>query len=429
MKDRIDLLDALRGLALAGIVAVHFMEQYLGAMPPAAYRNYSQVWPIDGLLEAVGFLLIRGKGFAIFSFMFGLSFALQMQRAERRAPDRDFRPRFAWRLLILLVIGWLHSLVYGGDILMIYAALGWPLMLFYRVAGRWLWAAALVLMLGLPRIGLLAAYTAPSAARRQAVDARLETDAQRYFQAAKHGPVSELVRLNATQGLRNRVEYQFGIFSRGYQTFAYFLLGLWAGRRRLFELAEENRLFFRRLLKWGAAVTVGLPLLMVALTVAARAAGVSGGGGSGAQGPQDLYAWPVVFGLCVYDLWNFGMTLAFIGAFVLLFLRPRWRRWLVHLAPVGRMALTSYLVQSAVGATLFLSFGLGLVADLGNAVTLPLAVALFMVQMGASRLWLERFHYGPVEWLWRSLTFLRVQRFRREGPAPSPALVTAPALD
>jgi uncharacterized protein len=347
-----------------------------------------------------------------------------------RTPDRDFRPRFAWRLLILLAIGWLHSLVYAGDILMIYAALGLPLLLFYRVDGRWLWAAALVLMLGVPRIGIQALHAAPSASERQSVDARSEAAAQRYFRAAKQGPVTELVRLNATEGLRSRFEFQFGIFSRGYQTFAYFLLGLWAGRRRLFELAEENRLFFRRLLKWGATVTAGLPLLMVALAVAARAAGVGdGGGGSGAQGPQDLYAWPVVLGLCVYDLWNFGMTLAFIGAFVLLFQRPRWQRWLVHLAPVGRMALTSYLVQSAVGALLFLSFGFGLLADLGNAATLPLGVALFVIQMGASRLWLERFHYGPVEWLWRSLTYLRVQRFRRTSPSCAPVFVAAPALD
>ena len=70
--------------------------------------------------------------------MFGLSFALQMQRADRRAPGTDFRPRFVWRLLILFAIGWLHGLLYSGDILTVYAALGIPLILFYRVRDRWL---------------------------------------------------------------------------------------------------------------------------------------------------------------------------------------------------------------------------------------------------------------------------------------------------
>ena len=67
------------------------------------------------MLDALSWILLRGKGFVIFSFMFGLSFALQMQRAERQRPGMDFRPRFVWRLLILFAIGWLHGLVYSGD--------------------------------------------------------------------------------------------------------------------------------------------------------------------------------------------------------------------------------------------------------------------------------------------------------------------------
>ena len=84
--------------------------------------------------------------------MFGLSFALQMQRAERRAPGTDFRPRFVWRLLILFAIGWLHGLVYSGDILTVYAALGIPLILFYRVRERWLLILAILLLVGVPRV-------------------------------------------------------------------------------------------------------------------------------------------------------------------------------------------------------------------------------------------------------------------------------------
>lgn len=102
MTDRIRLVDALRGLALAGIAVVHFGEQYLGFLPPPDHRTYDIHGTLDGVLEALSWLFIRGKGFGLFSLLFGLSFALQMQRAERRDPSRDFRPRFAWRLLILL---------------------------------------------------------------------------------------------------------------------------------------------------------------------------------------------------------------------------------------------------------------------------------------------------------------------------------------
>ena len=100
MTERIRLIDSLRGLSLGGIAIAHFGEQYLGFMPPPG-QPYNIHGTGDGVLEALSWIFVRGKGFGIFSFMFGLSFALQMQRAERRRPGTDFRPRFVWRLLIL----------------------------------------------------------------------------------------------------------------------------------------------------------------------------------------------------------------------------------------------------------------------------------------------------------------------------------------
>ena len=113
--ERIQLIDALRGLSLAGIAIAHFGEQYLGFMPPPEHQSYHIHGTADGVLEALSWIFVRGKGFGIFSFMFGFSFALQMQRAERRLPGADFRPRFSWRLFILFAIGWLHGLAYSGD--------------------------------------------------------------------------------------------------------------------------------------------------------------------------------------------------------------------------------------------------------------------------------------------------------------------------
>ena len=151
MSDRIRLIDALRGLSLVGIAMAHFGEQYLGFMPPPG-QAYNIHGTADAVLEGLSWIFVRGKGFGIFSFMFGLSFVLQMQRAERRRPGTDFRPRFVWRLSILFLIGWLHGLAYSGDILTVYAALGVPLILFYRVRDRWLLVLALLLLVGVPRI-------------------------------------------------------------------------------------------------------------------------------------------------------------------------------------------------------------------------------------------------------------------------------------
>ena len=91
MTERIHLIDSLRGLSLGGIAIAHFGEQYLGFMPPPG-QPYNIHGTGDGVLEVLSWIFVRGKGFGIFSFMFGLSFALQMQRADRRAPGTDFRP-------------------------------------------------------------------------------------------------------------------------------------------------------------------------------------------------------------------------------------------------------------------------------------------------------------------------------------------------
>src|SRR5262249_1757521 len=114
----------------------------------------------------------------------------------------------------------------------------------------------------------------------------------------------------------------------------------------------------------------------------------------------------------VMDAWNGIMTLFYVSVFVLLFPRPRWQPRLLRFAPVGRMALSSYVLQTLVGTWVFFGFGLGLLGLFGNSVTLPLGAVVFAAQVGACRWWLRRFRFGPLEWLWRSLPWLRLERFR-----------------
>jgi uncharacterized protein len=410
MKNRITLLDALRGLALGAIAIIHFVEQYLGAMAPKEHASYAQHWPVDRLLEALAFIFIRGKGFALFSFLFGVSFALQMQHAERRDPDHDFRPRFAWRLAVLLGIGFVHSLLYGGDILTIYALLGVPLLFFYHVPNRWLWAVALALILGGPRVIMQLALPAPTAEAAKAQEARDQAGAAQHYSAIKAGTVGEFVSSNVAYGIPGRLEFQFGIMSRGYQTLGLFLLGLWAGRRRLLEEVEENLRWFKRVFWWTLGPTAVVALIAFVGFLLSPAPGADSGT---APEQPNLRSWGMVLGLSLYDAWNFAMTLFYLSAFVLLYRKARFQKWLAKLAPYGRMALTNYLAQSVGGVLVFTTLGLGLLGDIGNAVTVTMGTLLFLGCAFASQLWLERFHYGPVEWLWRSLTFFAAQPFRR----------------
>lgn len=420
-SDRIHLVDALRGLALAGIAIVHFGEQYLGYMPPADHRTYNIHGTLDGVLEALSWTFIRGKGFGLFSLLFGLSFALQMKAAERRDPGRDFRPRFAWRLVILFGIGFLHGLVYSGDILTVYALLGLPLIFFHRAPDRWLLMLALVLIIGTPRVLQRAVLGPASAADVRLEQAGMEEFAARHWRALAAGDVPEILRLHATEGFRAKWQFQFGPMGRGFQTFALFLLGVWAGRRGLFEDVEAHRMLLTRTFRWTGALTLVIPLVSAALFVVGRALRGAPGAESGSQGTPggmpDMTGWPIVIGLSVFDAWNGAMTLCYAAAFALLFRRSWWQRTLLRFAPVGRMALSAYCTQTILGSVLFFGFGFGLLGVFGNAVTLPMGAVLFALQTWACAWWLARFRFGPLEWLWRSLTWLRWERIRGAGAA------------
>jgi uncharacterized protein len=410
MTERVRLIDALRGLSLAGIAIAHFGEQYLGFMPPPG-QPYNIHGTADGVLEALNWTFVRGKGFGIFSFMFGLSFALQMQRADHRRPGVDFRPRFAWRLAILFAIGWLHGLAYSGDILTVYAALGIPLMLFYRVRDRWLIVLALLLLTGVPRAAQRVIEGPSTPAQLQALQSRMNAQAEEHWRAITGGDVPSIVRLHATTGFQAKWEFQFGFFGRGFQTFGLFLLGLWAGRHRIFEDVETHRELFRRIWRWTGAFTLLLLLIGVALFAVARATG-SGQPQQPAGTLPDFSAWPLVAGMGLFDAWNNAMTLFYVSSFALLFLRPRWPSRILPFSPVGQMALSVYLGQTVIGLLVFFGFGLGLLGRFGNSLTIPLGLAVFALQVWAARAWLARFRFGPIEWVWRSLTWLRLEPFR-----------------
>jgi uncharacterized protein len=416
MSDRIRLIDALRGLSLAGIVMVHFGEQYLGFMPPPG-QPYNVHGTADGVLEALSWIFVRGKGFGIFSFMFGLSFVLQMQRAERRRPGTDFRPRFAWRLLILFAIGWLHGLAYSGDILTVYAALGIPLILFYRVRDRWLLVLAVLLLVGVPRIAQRVVQGPATPAELQSLQSRMNVQAEEHWRALAEGDVPAIVRLHATTGFRAKWEFQYGFMGRGYQTFGLFLLGLWAGRRRVFEEVETHRRLVVRLWRWTGALTLLVPVIAGVLFAVGQAVG-----GGQSQQPAgtipDFTSWPVVAGMGLFDTWNNAMTLFYVASFALLFLRPRWQPRLLRFGPVGQMALSVYVGQTVIGVLVFFGVGLGLLGRFGNSVTIPMGLALFVVQVWAGRAWLRHFRFGPLEWAWRSLTWLRLEPFRVSAGAP-----------
>ncbi len=390
---RIEIIDALRGLALAGILICHMVEQYIGAGAPMSHFEAvstgigNQI--IDGL---IGFFL-RGKFIALFSFLFGLSFFIQMDNAASKGVA--YGGRFFWRLLLLLGIGYAHSLFYRGDILTIYAILGIFLIPFYSLNNTWVLGFSIVLFLGFGRY-IIFFFT-------QGAHLFLDVDPmdmeaawiQEYYDILKNGSITEVFSTNAWQGHLDKMNFQYGIFGRGYFTFAFFLIGLYVGRSGFFTQFREAKKFTKKVLIWSSIVFV----LAIGITAAAFIS----------LGPEvKMNNWVAMVGLSGMDMANLAMTLIYISLFAILYRKVKGEKWLSKLAPYGRMALTNYVLQSIVGTALLYGWGLGYLGELQNVYTFLIALALIILQVWVSKIWLQQFKYGPLEWLWRSLTFFKL---------------------
>lgn len=397
------VVDVLRAFALFGIIITHAVDGFLAGPPPGP--DFMLFSPLDHGVEKLEHLLTFGKFFTIFSFLFGLSFAIQLRNATQKGTA--FAGRFSWRLGVLALIALVHGAFFTGDILIVYALLGLLLIPFRKMKTRTLVITALILIFNIPGLllgGLQLAAPPPTPEQQQAraeVTAKFLASAQHLTQVKQSGTVGELVELNLTTGAIAKTAFM--IFSgRLWMTFGLFLLGLCAGRLEIFKDTEENRRFFRRWL-WPAGV-VALVTTGVEIAHPTRMQITSA---------LDLFGW---FSFTVQQM---SLSAFYLAAVVLWYWRKPTSGVLPALAPLGKMGLTSYLGQTLFGVLVFYGLGLGLLGKVGAAAAVGMAIAFFIVQILFARAWLSRFSLGPVEWLWRSLTYftLKPQARRAAGTA------------
>lgn len=397
-KERIQILDVLRGFALFGILFAHLSNQFAaGPLPGSVYQSGGT---IDNIANVFSGIFIQGKFYAIFSFLFGLSFALQVEQSKLKAGN--FLRSYAWRLLVLGMIGTIHHIHWRGDILTIYVVLGFLMLLFHNLPAKPLLIVALLLVVNVPgrlsSIYRLVSEPQPKAMQQNGPDEKV---AQQYFDVITKGSYTENLKANFI-AFRDKAEFQV-MSGRIYMTLGYFLLGLYMGRRKLFQHLSENKPFFRKVFKYCGFATLGLIVLAAGLFIMPL---------------LQNSPFMQVIGGGIYDTANAAMTFFYIAGITLLFTRPTWTGRLSFLAPVGKMALTSYLLQTAIGLLIFQGYALGLFFEIGVAAATALTIPVFILQVILSRWWLSRFEYGPVEWLWRWLTYFKVPpMYKKQVPA------------
>ena len=398
--ERIVTLDVLRGIALLGVLVANVWLWFSGAilMFPGLQEELRRPSVDSAVFVLVGFF-VSGKALSTFSILFGLGFAVQMMRAEVRGSR--IVPVYSRRLAVLLVLGVLHGvLLWYGDILASYAFLGFALLLFRRRREGTLLVWAAVLIFAIP----IALGTVPLVLHLTGADTG-PPPAERLAEMTKEN--QEKLGLFTSGSYPRMVEGNLRMLGEMYGSpkalgmlmlLGLFLLGLYAGRRRIFEHPAAHRVLLRRIVVWGFAVGVPASLAGLGLRLT--------------MGFEQAVATPW-FPLAMMTTTSLGtapFALAYIATATLLLEDPRWKERLGVFASVGRMALTNYLSQTVVCLAIY--YRGGLIGHFRPGLNLVIALLIFIVQMRVSAWWLSRCRFGPMEWVWRSLTYGHVQPMR-----------------
>ena len=382
-KERYVVIDALRGLALLGIALANFPEFALWTFLSADEQSAMSTAGVDRIVRFLQYMLVDGKFYTIFSLLFGVGFALILSRHPVSL--------FVRRMAILTVIGACHLMfIWSGDILLLYAIGGLLLPLCLRLNDKQLLmlAACLILIpVGLDALTEYAGFdfAGPfynlwwTEASRQGIT---EENFATWLRDADSYPQMFAFLL---QGACERI-WEFVSGHRLPKVVGLFIIGYLIGKHQLYAKLDEYHSLLHRLCRY--ALSWGLPA-------------------------SALYAWSATvghpWGLTIHSLLYtvsvIPLAFGYIALFCLLYMRCPTNKVFSWLAAPGRMALSNYLSQSLIGVLLFYGLGFGLGCSMGLIYIELTALVVFVVQIVVSGWWLQWFNFGPLEWIWRMLTY------------------------
>jgi uncharacterized protein len=382
--ERITVIDCLRGAALLGIIVAN-MRGFNS--PLQAYFQPHLMWTSmpDRLAQALVDWLVQGKFITIFATLFGVGFAIQMDRAMARGSGAKFYLR---RMLVLLAFGLVHGLaVWWGDILAVYAICGMFLVLFRKrtqktilIWGHIMYWFLLLLFTGFT-IATMFGLEIPQPPK---------TDLAKVVQVYANGSVQEIFAMRAREWAQAN---SFILILTN--VLGLHLFGLYLWRQGYLQRPAEFLEWWRKAQRIGLTVGIIGNLAMVILNWIYR--------------PDPMHpSVPMMIQFCLHWVCVPALSLGYSATVVLLWQRSRWQQRLTPFSYVGRMALTNYLMQSIVCTTIFYSYGLGLYGRVGPLIDLFLAIAIYSLQVPFSKWWLSRHRFGPMEWVWRRLTYGRL---------------------
>ena len=411
-QKRINVIDALRGFSLLGVILIHMMQKfgYLSdnIIEGARYPMF------DTIIQFLVTHVIAGRFITIFSFLFGLSFFIQMDRASKRGVD--FRGRFLWRMVILFVIGIVGTTFAYMDILTLYAFYGIILVLLFPLRNWVLITLTSLILFGLPLMSMVGfdnitfneTITLNQPSDANVVDRETLNTTTNEDVLITNSSFIESAKDNLFVKTKEKLNFQFRKSSIGYIVLALFILGFVVGRTGFFEKVNIKR-------KKNYILLISFFIVSVVTKLLGRLVAPENSTDIFLLVSQGLKV-PIssIIALTLNDLSMLFQSGVLAMGFIVLYQTKFLSKYLDLLSPYGRMGLTNYEAQNVVGAILFSSWGLGsFFGGMGITELFFLGLIIYAIQIIASKQWLRHFLYGPLEWLWRSGTYVKWQPFKR----------------
>jgi uncharacterized protein len=380
--ERLSSLDFIRGLALLGVLLVNALSGFRISLLEHILGSHSQQWQVNLTVDMIIAGLIEFKAIALFTLMFGIGIGVQAERAATRSISAS---RFlVRRFLALLAFGLVHMfLIWNGDILTLYAICGLlivPLLRLPTVLLVIFGVALIALPIKLPYAGLW--HIAEPVIRAHAAFAT---------HIYSEGSLRDILELRWHEAWRFIMPLLIDTLPT---TFGLMMLGVAAWRASVVREPGRHHGSLWTILVVG--LTVGG--LTRSLLVFSRFTG-------------QAFAIPPPFNFVSPDVL---LALSYAAGLFLWLRLPRSATIISAISASGQMALTNYLAQSVILGFIFYSYGFGLFGRLGSAVVAILCLIIYAGQLIISRAWLSRYRFGPIEWLWRSVTYGRRQRMLRD---------------
>ncbi len=393
--ERIGSIDVLRGFALLGILVMNIQTF---AMIGAAYFSPTAFGDLTGanwIVWLFSHVLADQKFMTIFSMLFGAGIVIMSERAV--AAGRSAAALHYRRMLWLIVFGLAHAyLLWYGDILYLYGVCGLVVFLFHKLSPRWLLVLGVLSLAVCSGIwnflGWSIQFWPPEALADLAADVQPDAAAVAEEIAIYRG--GWLTQM--TKRVPGALEFQTFILLiwGGWRAGGLMLIGMAVFKLGVFSVRRSDSFYLTLVI---IALVIGLPVVLL-----------------GVPGILAMGARPgTFFTVTQFNFWgSIAMSFGWVGLVMLAF-RAGWPRFLLtRLAAVGRMAFSLYILQTVIATTIFYGHGFGLFGQVNRIGQIAIVAAMTILQLGIAPLWLERFRFGPLEWLWRSLTYWRAQPMR-----------------